>query len=171
MTDMVILEFNQYTPGSRWRQTMINRKHHREEGNEIDGVYGGIRKLHSKEEITRWKNLWPTKNVEWIAWLIALNLCKLISSPSQIGNVPRMNLSLNDVIPKKRYRLYKFFFPDQKSTLDKRVSLGTMVSLLPCGPEVMCLNPGNSRSACGDKTTHIYLPSYKLFNICVPPQK
>ncbi|XP_015946510.1 F-box protein At2g26850 [Arachis duranensis] len=62
--DMVILEFNQYTPGSRWRQTMINRKHHREEGNEIDGFYGGIRKLHSNEEITTWKSLWPTKTVE-----------------------------------------------------------------------------------------------------------
>ncbi|XP_019437070.1 PREDICTED: F-box protein At2g26850-like [Lupinus angustifolius] len=63
--DMVILEFNQYTPGSRWRQTMINRKHHREQGNQIDGFYGGIRKLESKEEISMWKNLWPTKVVEY----------------------------------------------------------------------------------------------------------
>ncbi|XP_020213161.1 F-box protein At2g26850 isoform X2 [Cajanus cajan] len=62
--DMVILEFTQYTAGSRWRQAVINRKHHREKGNEIDGFYGGIRKLHSQEEITRWKNLWPTKIVE-----------------------------------------------------------------------------------------------------------
>lgn len=62
-TDIVILEFTQYTAGSRWRQTVINRKHHIEKGNEIDGFYGGIRKLHSKEEITRWKNLWPTKIV------------------------------------------------------------------------------------------------------------
>lgn len=43
---------------------MINRKNHREEGNEIEGFYGGIRKLHSKEEITKWKNLRPTKIVE-----------------------------------------------------------------------------------------------------------
>ncbi|AES81196.2 putative F-box domain-containing protein [Medicago truncatula] len=62
--DTVILEFTQYTAGSRWRQTMINRKNHREQGNEIEGFYGGIRKLHSKEEITKWKKLWPTKNVE-----------------------------------------------------------------------------------------------------------
>ncbi|KAL2320649.1 hypothetical protein Fmac_029618 [Flemingia macrophylla] len=62
--DMVMLEFTQYTAGSRWRQAVINRKHHREKGNEIDGFYGGIRKLHSQEEITRWKNLWPTKIVE-----------------------------------------------------------------------------------------------------------
>ncbi|KAJ1395060.1 F-box-like domain superfamily [Sesbania bispinosa] len=62
--DMVILEFTQYTAGSRWRQAIINRKHHREQGNEIEGFYGGIRKLYSKEEITRWKNLWPTKIVE-----------------------------------------------------------------------------------------------------------
>lgn len=64
VTDPVILEFTQYTAGSRWRQTMINRKNHREQGNEIEGFYGGIRKLHSKEEITKWKKLWPTKNVE-----------------------------------------------------------------------------------------------------------
>ncbi|CAL5193324.1 unnamed protein product [Lathyrus oleraceus] len=62
--DTVILEFRQYATSSRWRQTMINRKNHREEGNEIEGFYGGIRKLHSKEEITKWKKLWPTKNVE-----------------------------------------------------------------------------------------------------------
>ncbi|KAJ7976592.1 F-box protein [Quillaja saponaria] len=62
--DMVILEFNQYNSGSRWRQTVINRKYHREEGNEIDGFYGGIRKLHNEEEIARWKNLWPTRIVE-----------------------------------------------------------------------------------------------------------
>ncbi|KAK7336448.1 hypothetical protein VNO77_16990 [Canavalia gladiata] len=63
-SDMVILEFTQYTTGSRWRQAMINRKDHREQGNEIDGFYGGIRKLHSEEEITRWKNIWPTKIVD-----------------------------------------------------------------------------------------------------------
>ncbi|XP_027350699.1 F-box protein At2g32560-like isoform X2 [Abrus precatorius] len=62
--DMVLLEFTQYTAGSRWRQTVINRKHHREQGNEVDGFYGGIRKLQSEDEITRWKNLWPTKIVE-----------------------------------------------------------------------------------------------------------
>ncbi|XP_058749163.1 F-box protein At2g26850-like isoform X1 [Vicia villosa] len=62
--DIVILEFRQYKVGSRWRQTMINRKNHREEGNGIEGFYGGIRKLHSKEEITKWKNLRPIKIVE-----------------------------------------------------------------------------------------------------------
>ncbi|XP_006836283.2 F-box protein At2g32560 [Amborella trichopoda] len=59
--DTVILEFNQYTPGSRWRRTVINRKDHREEGNETDGFYGGIRKLHSKEEISMWMRLWPSE--------------------------------------------------------------------------------------------------------------
>ncbi|KAI4348593.1 hypothetical protein L6164_009301 [Bauhinia variegata] len=63
-SDTVILEFKQYTSGSRWRQTVINRKLHREEGDEIDGFYGGIRKLHNEDEITRWKKLWPTKIVE-----------------------------------------------------------------------------------------------------------
>ncbi|XP_002533285.2 F-box protein At2g32560 [Ricinus communis] len=63
-SDTVVLEFHQYTRGSRWRYTMINRKEHREEGNEADGFYGGIRKLNSKEEISRWKQLWPTEVLE-----------------------------------------------------------------------------------------------------------
>lgn len=64
LADTVMLEFNQYTPGSRWRRTAINRKDHREAGNEGDGFYGGIRKLHSKEEIAMWKRLWPTEVLE-----------------------------------------------------------------------------------------------------------
>ncbi|WRX32360.1 hypothetical protein QQP08_026181 [Theobroma cacao] len=62
--DTVVLEFNHYTPGSRWRRTSINRKDHREEGNEADGFYGGIRKLSSEEEITTWKRLWPAEILE-----------------------------------------------------------------------------------------------------------
>ncbi|KAB5520547.1 hypothetical protein DKX38_024866 [Salix brachista] len=63
-TDIVVLEFHQYTPGSRWRSTAVNRKEQREEGNEADGFYGGIRKLYNNEEICRWKRLWPTEVVE-----------------------------------------------------------------------------------------------------------
>ncbi|EOY32864.1 F-box family protein isoform 1 [Theobroma cacao] len=63
-SDTVVLEFNHYTPGSRWRRTSINRKDHREEGNEADGFYGGIRKLSSEEEITTWKRLWPAEILE-----------------------------------------------------------------------------------------------------------
>ncbi|KAG5242561.1 hypothetical protein OIU76_010524 [Salix suchowensis] len=59
--DAVVLEFSQYTPGSRWRQTMISRKDHREAGNEADGFYGGIRKLYKAEEISKWKQLWPNQ--------------------------------------------------------------------------------------------------------------
>ncbi|XP_050364169.1 F-box protein At2g26850-like [Argentina anserina] len=62
--DVVVLEFCQYTPGSRWRQMMINRKDHREEGNEAYGFYGGIRKLNSAEEIAKWKLLWPNQVLE-----------------------------------------------------------------------------------------------------------
>ncbi|KAJ9185000.1 hypothetical protein P3X46_004682 [Hevea brasiliensis] len=62
--DMVALEFNQYSPGSRWRRTIINRKEHREEGNEADGFYGGIRKLYKEEEISTWKRLWPRQVFE-----------------------------------------------------------------------------------------------------------
>ncbi|OMP07446.1 hypothetical protein COLO4_07337 [Corchorus olitorius] len=63
-SDTVVLEFNQYTPGSRWRRTTINRKDHREEGNEADGFYGGIRKLSSEDEISTWKRLWPAEILE-----------------------------------------------------------------------------------------------------------
>ncbi|XP_061966452.1 F-box protein At2g26850-like isoform X1 [Populus nigra] len=62
--DTVVLEFRQYTPGSRWRQTIINRKDHREVGNEADGFYGGIRKLCKAEEISKWKQLWPNQIVD-----------------------------------------------------------------------------------------------------------
>ncbi|KAJ8751606.1 hypothetical protein K2173_016857 [Erythroxylum novogranatense] len=63
-SDTVVLEFHQYTPGSRWRQTIIDRKDHREEGNEADGFYGGIRKLYNNEEISKWKQLWPSEVLE-----------------------------------------------------------------------------------------------------------
>lgn len=64
LADTVILEFNQYPTGSRWRQTMINRKDHREVGNQADGFYGGIRKLYKEDEISMWKSLWPTQAME-----------------------------------------------------------------------------------------------------------
>ncbi|KAL6202700.1 hypothetical protein ACLB2K_026405 [Fragaria x ananassa] len=63
-SDNVVLEFNQYARGSRWRCTTISRKNHREEGDEADGFYGGIRKLQMKEEISIWKQLWPTQVLE-----------------------------------------------------------------------------------------------------------
>lgn len=63
-SDTVILEFKQYTPGSRWRTVAINRKHHREVGNAVDGFYGGIRKLYNNKEISIWQHLWPTKVLE-----------------------------------------------------------------------------------------------------------
>lgn len=63
-SDTVVLEFNQYTPGSRWRHTTINRKDHREEGNEADGFYGGIRKLYRNDEISMWKQFWPAEVLE-----------------------------------------------------------------------------------------------------------
>ncbi|KAL6009829.1 hypothetical protein ACLOJK_000259 [Asimina triloba] len=62
--DTVMLEFIQYAPGSQWRQTVINRKDHVEAGNEAEGFYGGIRKLQCKEEILRWKQLWPMQLLE-----------------------------------------------------------------------------------------------------------
>ncbi|XP_074557349.1 F-box protein At2g32560-like [Curcuma longa] len=60
LSDTVVLEFNQYTSGSRWRQALVNRKDHHKEGSETDGYYGGIRKLKSKDEISKWRQLWPS---------------------------------------------------------------------------------------------------------------
>ncbi|KAG6513860.1 F-box protein At2g32560-like [Zingiber officinale] len=64
MSNSIVLEFNQYTAGSRWRRASIDRKSHREEGNETDGFYGGIRKLQSQDEIFKWRELWPTDALE-----------------------------------------------------------------------------------------------------------
>ncbi|WCJ33386.1 F-box family protein [Euphorbia peplus] len=63
-SDIVALEFKQYPFGSRWRQTLINRKEHEEEGNEADGFYGGIRRLQKEEEISTWKQLSPNEIFE-----------------------------------------------------------------------------------------------------------
>ncbi|KAK2377592.1 F-box protein [Trifolium repens] len=60
-SDTVVLEFNQYTTDSRWRRTAICRKDHREEGNEADGFYGGVRKIKSEKEISIWRSLWPSE--------------------------------------------------------------------------------------------------------------
>ncbi|KAF9593706.1 hypothetical protein IFM89_024644 [Coptis chinensis] len=48
--DTFIVVFNQYSPGSRWRQTTLSRKDHQQVGSEAEGFYGGIRKLHKKGE-------------------------------------------------------------------------------------------------------------------------
>ncbi|MCE3049954.1 hypothetical protein HAX54_046198 [Datura stramonium] len=62
--ETALLEFKQYTLGSRWRQKEINIKDHREVGNEANGFYGGIRKLYSDKKISLWKSLWPSNTFE-----------------------------------------------------------------------------------------------------------
>eukprot|EP00250_Pteridium_aquilinum_P012263 c20608_g1_i1 orf=298-1392(-) len=64
LDDTVWLEFNQYAAGSRWRRAAVNRKTHREEGNETEGFYAGIRKLQHKGEISVWRQLWPTETLD-----------------------------------------------------------------------------------------------------------
>lgn len=64
LIDTIVLEFKQYTPESRWRKVEKKRKSHREIGNEADGFYGGIRKLSKKEEIEKWRQLWPNCTLE-----------------------------------------------------------------------------------------------------------
>ncbi|GMN21351.1 hypothetical protein TIFTF001_047268 [Ficus carica] len=63
--DTIVVEFNQYPPGSTWRRTMISRKYHPKEGNGVDGFYGGIRKLSTdEEEIAKWLSNWQNQVME-----------------------------------------------------------------------------------------------------------
>ncbi|KAI3788398.1 hypothetical protein L2E82_01162 [Cichorium intybus] len=63
-SDTVMLEFKQYNQGSRWREVVIDRKDHREVGDEEGGFYAGIRKLYNNRDIMVWKGLWPTQPLE-----------------------------------------------------------------------------------------------------------
>ncbi|KAG6411790.1 hypothetical protein SASPL_129874 [Salvia splendens] len=63
-SDTIVLEFKQYSGESRWRKAEMRRKGHREIGNDVDGFYGGIRKLSNKQEIEKWKQLWPNCTLE-----------------------------------------------------------------------------------------------------------
>ncbi|KAI0501764.1 hypothetical protein KFK09_016709 [Dendrobium nobile] len=60
-SETIVLEFNHYPSGSRWRRKTINRKEHREDGDENYGFYGGIRKIQNKEEISKWMQFWPAQ--------------------------------------------------------------------------------------------------------------
>lgn len=95
-TDTVVLEFNQYTTDSRWRCTTINRKDHREEGNEADGFYGGIRKLKNQEEISTWKQLWPTEVLEqhtlYQKGPVNITICKHMQTFFCIKRIPEFSL-------------------------------------------------------------------------------
>ncbi|KAK7344867.1 hypothetical protein VNO77_15052 [Canavalia gladiata] len=58
-SDTLIVEFRQYPETSSMRRTRLSRKNNGEQGNQIGGYYGGIRKLHNEEEIETWKKLFP----------------------------------------------------------------------------------------------------------------
>ncbi|XP_028789691.1 F-box protein At2g26850-like [Neltuma alba] len=59
LSDLLIIEFIQYSPGSHYRRVVLNKMN---DGEQTDGggggLYGGIKKLHS-HEIEKWKELWP----------------------------------------------------------------------------------------------------------------
>ncbi|KAH9288291.1 hypothetical protein KI387_032408, partial [Taxus chinensis] len=59
LEEMVWLEFRQYATGSRWRRIQMRRNRAPEVGSEMDGFYGGIRKLNNKEDISAWLQMWP----------------------------------------------------------------------------------------------------------------
>ncbi|KAJ7972113.1 F-box protein [Quillaja saponaria] len=61
-SDMLMLEFKQYSPDSIYRRVVLNRNDHGEQVMGGGGYYGGIRKLHSEDEIARWKQLLDNSN-------------------------------------------------------------------------------------------------------------
>ncbi|RDX72098.1 F-box protein, partial [Mucuna pruriens] len=52
-SDMLVVEFKQYRPESRWRRALLNRKNMYEEQGTRLRWFGGIRKLDKEEEIQR----------------------------------------------------------------------------------------------------------------------
>jgi hypothetical protein len=50
MADTIMLEFKHYADGSRWRQTTVSRKDHREKGDETEGFYGGTRHQEAPDQ-------------------------------------------------------------------------------------------------------------------------
>ncbi|KAI4304765.1 hypothetical protein MLD38_040236 [Melastoma candidum] len=60
-SDAVVLEFNQFPQGSEWWGMTLDRRNHREAGNNTYGFYGGIRKLQNEKEISTWKQHWPSE--------------------------------------------------------------------------------------------------------------
>ncbi|EPS66079.1 hypothetical protein M569_08700, partial [Genlisea aurea] len=57
--DSLIVEFKQYEVGSRWRKVKISRKKQGVVGDEVDGYYGGIRRICREREIEKWRRFWP----------------------------------------------------------------------------------------------------------------
>ncbi|XP_052729969.1 F-box protein At2g26850 isoform X2 [Vigna angularis] len=58
-SDTLILEFRQYPEESKDRRIKLCRKKNEEQGDEIIGYYGGIRKLEDEDEIQTWNGLFP----------------------------------------------------------------------------------------------------------------
>ncbi|KAK7344866.1 hypothetical protein VNO77_15049 [Canavalia gladiata] len=58
-SDTLIVEFRQYSESSNMRRIGLSRKNNGEQGDQIGGYYGGIRKLHNEDEIETWKKLFP----------------------------------------------------------------------------------------------------------------
>ncbi|XP_027364376.1 F-box protein At2g26850-like [Abrus precatorius] len=56
-SDTLIVEFRQYAEASNMRRVRLSRKNLGEQGVQLGGYYGGIRKLHNEDEIQTWKNL------------------------------------------------------------------------------------------------------------------
>ncbi|XP_020211597.2 F-box protein At2g26850 isoform X1 [Cajanus cajan] len=63
-SEKLIVEFKQYYNGSRMRRVMLLRNG--EQSGETTAYYGGIRKLHSAEEIQRWEKLLPPHQTPFI---------------------------------------------------------------------------------------------------------
>ncbi|QCE05469.1 transcriptional corepressor LEUNIG_HOMOLOG-like isoform X1 [Vigna unguiculata] len=58
-SDTLIVEFRQYPEESDSRRIKLCRKKNEEQSDQIEGYYGGIRKLENEDEIETWKRLFP----------------------------------------------------------------------------------------------------------------
>ncbi|XP_054793003.1 F-box protein At2g26850-like [Prosopis cineraria] len=62
-SDMVVVEFKQYSLGSQIRRLVLRKNNNREHDDGMGRLYGGIRKIHSQQQINMWKRLFPPHHV------------------------------------------------------------------------------------------------------------
>ncbi|KAK7279001.1 hypothetical protein RJT34_24042 [Clitoria ternatea] len=67
--DTLMVEFRQYSEASNMRRIRLSRKNKGEQGNQIGGFYGGIRKLENEDEIVTWKKLLSNQMQVHATWL------------------------------------------------------------------------------------------------------
>jgi len=72
--DTLIVEFRQYPEESDSRRIKLCRKKNEEQSDQIEGYYGGIRKLENEDEIETWKRLFPLQ-IQVHSWSYLSQFC------------------------------------------------------------------------------------------------